>query len=123
MIVDDADGNGVDDRANGVDAHAHVDAHADAHGVDADADGADADAHVDAHGVDADADADVDAQAGILREIEERPLVNRLLPIGKKGSKITTTTTFINPYIFNTLLQSNIFLVLSNCFFSLCLIF
>ena len=87
VIVDDADGNGVDARANGVDAHAHVDAHADAHGVDADADGADADAHGDAHGVDADADADIDAQAGILREIEERPLVNRLLPIGKKGSK------------------------------------
>ena len=26
-------------------------------------------------------------QAGILREIEERPLVNRLLPVGKKGLK------------------------------------
>ena len=61
MIDDDADGNGVDARANGVDAHADVDADVDADGVDA------------------------DAQAGILREIEERPLVNRLLPIGKKG--------------------------------------
>ena len=43
--------------------------------------------HVDYNVID-NADADgVLSQAGILREIEERPLVNRLLPVGKKGFK------------------------------------
>ena len=86
MLVNDDDADGVADCVD--------------HRADGDGDGIDGANGVDAHG---------DAQAGILREIEERPLVNRLLPIGKKGSKLTTTTTFINPYIFNTLLQSNIF--------------
>ena len=49
--------------------------------------GYDYDVHVDYNVID-NADADgVLSQAGILREIEERPLVNRLLPVGKKGFK------------------------------------
>ena len=80
MLVNDDDADGVADCVD--------------HRADGDGDGIDGANGVDAH---------VDAQAGILREIEERPLVNRLLPVGKKGSK---QTIFIN---LNTLLHIDIF--------------